>query len=469
MPMKGLLKLRGRTGRGAEAVGPVKLFAAMAAATFVLMLLLGLGGYIQAHLRHVPATMKGLTSGVPGELFMEMIAMESSVLPAPEGKLRFDGRDVANFLFRFLVDVNPRDPKSLLAGEIPGLQGRDPILLRASAADPDGPPPHDFGPRPMPAPGPGQSSETEPMPNPGRTSDPADTLEPGQTPDAGPGSTPPVTDIAPGDPTSTSPGPVGFPEIAGWSFERVREVVDNRHLPAPASGSAPPPAPAAEARARKVFIYHSHNRESFLPELADAKSPQEAYDADINVGLLGSRLAERLTELGIGAISSTVDYQTSVKNHNWNLSYQYSLETVKEAMAAHPELEYYLDIHRDSQGKKITTHEIDGLTYARVAFVVGQKNPNWKENDAFAADIHRRLEEKYPGLSRGIWGKDGSSGHGEYNQSVSPNSILIEVGGVENTLEECYRTIDVLAQVIADIVMDAERVDRPSDVPKEAV
>ena len=422
--MKWMPKRRSRKNRGTGTVGPFKLFAVMAVSTFVLMMVLGLGSYVQAKLLHMPAlTMKGLTSGVPGELFMDMIAMESNVLPASESELWFNGRNIANFLFRFLIDINPHDPKSLLASGLPGLSGSDPIVLRASASDPEGPPPQDFGPRQ------------------------------GKTPQ--PGSTP------------QDSSPATFPEISDWNFEQVPEIVDNRHIPVPASEQ--PPEPTEGARTRKVFIYHSHNRESFLPELPNVQSPNEAYDAKINVSLLGARLAERLTELGLGAFSSDIDYQTAVKDHNWNRSYQYSLETVKEAMAAHPELEYYIDIHRDSQGKKITTVEFNGKSYARVAFIIGQKNPNWKQNDAFAAKIHNRLEEKYPGLSRGIWGKDGSSGHGEYNQSISPNSILIEVGGVENTLEECYRTIDVLAQVFSEVIMDAERVDNPANVPKEEV
>jgi stage II sporulation protein P len=427
--MKWMPNRRSRMKRGTGTAGLVKMFAVMAASTFVLMMVLGLGSYVQAKLLHVPAlTMKGLTSGVPGELFMDMIALESNALPASEGELWFNGRNIANFLFRFLIDVNPLDPKSLLASELPGLSGSDPIVLRASASDPEGLPPLDFRPQPGKTPQPGSSAK---------------------------------------DP---NPSPATFPEISDWNFEQVLEVVDNRHIPAPASEQPPAPAESsAGTETRKVFIYHSHNRESFLPELPNVKSPNEAYDAKINVSLLGSRLAERLTELGLGAFSSDIDYQTAVKDHNWNRSYQYSLETVKEAMAAHPELEYYIDLHRDSQGKKITTSEFNGKSYARVAFIIGQKNPNWKQNDAFAAKIHNRLEEKYPGLSRGIWGKDGSNGHGEYNQSISPNSILIEVGGVENTLEECYRTIDVLAQVFAEVIMDAERVDNPANVPKEEV
>ncbi|WP_169082816.1 stage II sporulation protein P [Paenibacillus sp. PL91] len=36
------------------------------------------------------------------------------------------------------------------------------------------------------------------------------------------------------------------------------------------------------------------------------------------------------------------------------------------------------------------------------------------------------------------------------DQSLTGNSALIEIGGVENSLEESYRTTEVLAKVIQD-------------------
>src|SRR5699024_10168702 len=132
--------------------------------------------------------------------------------------------------------------------------------------------------------------------------------------------------------------------------------------------------------------------------------------------------------LGVGATNSTTDYSTSVPDFNYNFSYKYSQSTVREAFSSHPDLEYFFDIHRDSQTRDLTTTTIDGVEYAQLYFIIGQKNPNWQKNEAFATEIHSRIEEKYPGLSRGIWGKTASTGHAEYNQSISPNSILVEVG-----------------------------------------
>ena len=44
--------------------------------------------------------------------------------------------------------------------------------------------------------------------------------------------------------------------------------------------------------------------------------------------------------------------------------------------------------------------------------------------------------------------KQGLNVNGIYNQDISPNSILIEVGGVDNTIEEVYNTMNALADIL---------------------
>jgi stage II sporulation protein P len=184
----------------------------------------------------------------------------------------------------------------------------------------------------------------------------------------------------------------------------------------------------------------------------------------INVTLVGKRLASQLEALGVGATNSSKDYPTTVQGYNWNYSYKYSLQTVKQALAANKQLKFFFDIHRDSQRRKKTTATIKGKDYAQVYFIIGHRNPDWRENEDFANRIHEQLEKDYPGLSRGVWGKTAANGNGEYNQSVAPDSVLIEIGGVDNTLQECYRTADVLAKVIANLYWedaDAVKVSKP--------
>jgi stage II sporulation protein P len=237
-------------------------------------------------------------------------------------------------------------------------------------------------------------------------------------------------------------------------------VVNNQRTPkdyvppkvaisATAQPATPEPTPTISSK-NVVFIYHSHNRESYLPELKNTTNLDSAFSDKVNVTAVGARLGAALRAKGIGAVVSREDYRASEPAFNYINSYRYSLKTIKQAMASNHTLNYFIDIHRDSQRKPYTTVNIKGQNYAQVYFIIGYRNAHWKQNEQFAKQIHQRLERRYPGLSRGVWGKN--TGNAEYNQSVSPNSILIEVGGPENTLQECYRTADVLGDVIAEMI-----------------
>ncbi len=208
-----------------------------------------------------------------------------------------------------------------------------------------------------------------------------------------------------------------------------------------------------------VFIYHSHNRESWLPHLPDVTNPNQAFHHEVNITLVGERLAEELEKRGIGAVADTTDITRKLNEAGlpYALSYAKSKEVIEAAISEHEEIVFIFDLHRDAQRRDITTIEIEGETYARTFFVIGSRNSNYQKNKAFAQQFHDALDEAYPGLSRGVLVQP--IGHGEYNQSVSEHSLLIEIGGVDNTLEESYRTAEALADVIADLYWDAEKVD----------
>ena len=217
--------------------------------------------------------------------------------------------------------------------------------------------------------------------------------------------------------------------------------------------SAEKKAGTPDQEKNRVYIYHTHYTESFLPELKGT-DPNTAYDNKINIGRVGERFADSLEKLGIGSEVYTGGYQAE-----WNQLYQASREKVVAAMKQDKDLQYFIDIHRDSQRRGKTTKEIHGKNYARVALVIGTANPHWEKNEQLARKLHNKLNELYPGLSKGVFRKSRAMGNGEYNQSLSPNSLLMEVGGVDNTFAETYRTADALARALAEIHFDAVPVD----------
>jgi len=390
-----------------------RAFATLSLCSMLMFVLLGFGGMMQKQLAASPGqSMEGLAASLSNRLFQSLLSMELPHMEAVDSP--FETGRMAAFLLRFLTDMNPNDPKSLLAAEMPGMDRDRSVLLRPPVSG-EAEAPEDHGP----------IGEEEHTAEPGG--------EQGEEPGEPPGKGPETGTDSPASPEA-SPSPGRNPDDG--------------------------PAALSTGNRKVVFVYHSHNRESWYPELAPgAKDPNSGK---INVTLVGKRLVEGLEKRGVGSTHSPKDYPTAIEGYNWNNSYKYSLQTVRQALAANRSLEFFFDIHRDSQRRKKTTATIKGKDYAQVYFIVGHRNPDWRENEAFANEIHERLEKEYPGLSRGVWGKTAANGNGEYNQSVSPDSVLLEIGGVDNTLEECYRTADALAKIIAEVYWDGQRTVKAS-------
>lgn len=210
-------------------------------------------------------------------------------------------------------------------------------------------------------------------------------------------------------------------------------------------------AMAQEFDSKTVFIYHTHNRESYLPWLKGVESPNRAYDEKNNITVAGKKLGEELEARGVGTIVSTTDYAKIIPSYA--KSYAYSLKTLKNNLNRYKQMQYVFDLHRDSQPRKKTTVMINGKTYAQIYIIIGKQNPNWNQNYELGVRFHKKMEEQFPGLSKSVYTK--KVGNGDYNQSAFPNSILIEVGGVGNTKEEVFRTIEAMADVVSDMVYES--------------
>ncbi|QHS22546.1 stage II sporulation protein P [Virgibacillus sp. MSP4-1] len=204
-----------------------------------------------------------------------------------------------------------------------------------------------------------------------------------------------------------------------------------------------------------VFIYHSHSWEAFRP-LMDEKnvkpSDSSSIDSNENILLVGSMLSNELEKNGIPAIHDKTNVAKALNNKGWGYSDSYKLtrELIQTASTKQDQLKYYIDVHRDSAGKQVSTKTINGKKYARLYFIVGKEHSQYKQNLKFAQQLNSKLKEKYPGISRGIFPKDKYDGNGVYNQDVSKRAILIEVGGIDNNKEELQNTVEAFASVFKE-------------------
>jgi stage II sporulation protein P len=204
-----------------------------------------------------------------------------------------------------------------------------------------------------------------------------------------------------------------------------------------------------------VLIYQTHNQESFYSE-TNTNEPDKAWHDTNNITLVGGRLSQALKERNINAIHDKSDVMETMKQRGLTFaqSYEVSRKVVKKAIENNSSIKMAFDIHRDSGRRNYTTINLNGTDYARIVFVLSSSSENYEENKELADHLHSKIEELYPGLSRGVIVKSSSNNNEQstYNQDLLNSSLLLEVGGVENTLVEEYRTVDVFAEVVRDYI-----------------
>lgn len=224
------------------------------------------------------------------------------------------------------------------------------------------------------------------------------------------------------------------------TVETVNQIVENNKDIKPKEDMKP-----------VVYLYNTHQKEEY------SLSNHEIYNIKPTVMTLSYILKEELNKNNIPTIVEENSVSDILNMNNWNYasSYKVSRMLMEDAKNKNTNLKYFIDLHRDSVSKKISTININNKNYAKVLFIVGLENENYLQNLKVTEKINNMINSKYPNLSRGIYKKKGKGVNGVYNQDFNSNTILIEVGAEENTIDEVYNT----ALVISDILIEYIRND----------
>ncbi len=189
----------------------------------------------------------------------------------------------------------------------------------------------------------------------------------------------------------------------------------------------------------KVLIYHTHTTESFVISSGEAFS----NNMEKTVVALGDYLKKILeVEYGISVLHCQEVFDIPRRN-----AYEKARPAVEEILAGNPGIKVVLDLHRDGVSRSVTTTSVKGLETGRVLFVLGSNHQGWNNNLRFALFLQDALEEVCPGLSRGIRKQPFT-----YNQHLHQRSLIVEIGGHENSLGEAKRTIPHLAKALAAVM-----------------
>ncbi|WP_304544015.1 stage II sporulation protein P [Desulforamulus aquiferis] len=150
-------------------------------------------------------------------------------------------------------------------------------------------------------------------------------------------------------------------------------------------------------------------------------------------------------------------------------SYIESEKTARELVAKYPKMLAMLDIHRDAgKTREQSLVEINGNKVATILMVVGSDArrpfPNWKENYNFACQLADKLDELYPGLCIGVQVKEG-----RYNQFLHPGAVLVEMGTVENSLEEAKASGEMFAEALGEVLKEKLKAKEVTNLEEETL
>lgn len=195
-----------------------------------------------------------------------------------------------------------------------------------------------------------------------------------------------------------------------------------------------------------VYIFNTHQTEGYKSNFL------ESFNINNTVYLASHILGEYLHNLGIGVIVEKNSIVDILNTNGWKYgsSYKASRILLEQAYKENPSLIFFIDLHRDSASYERTVTEIEGKKYAKVMFVVGKKYESYENNLKLAKKLNEKLKKVDPSLSRGVLEKGGKGSNGIYNQDFNANTILIEVGGQYNYIEEVNNTLKVMADIIYD-------------------
>lgn len=204
------------------------------------------------------------------------------------------------------------------------------------------------------------------------------------------------------------------------------------------------PYPNIKPNKPKIYIYNTHQSEQY------STTNIEAYNITPTVMMASYIIREKLNNNGIETIVEENNVTDILRKNNWKYasSYKVTKTLMQNAYTKESSLEYFIDIHRDSVNKNISTTAIGDKTYAKILFIVGLENKNYEKNLNLTTNLNDLFNKHYPGLSRGIYKKQGTGVNGVYNQDFNDKTILIEVGGPENTIDEVYNTCEAISDIL---------------------
>ena len=207
----------------------------------------------------------------------------------------------------------------------------------------------------------------------------------------------------------------------------------------------------------QILIMHTHATEDYRLSAGLWYRPGDgarSTDRSINMCAVGRVMADTLNAAGL----NTLHDETLNDYPSYTGSYANSRAVVQQYLEKYPSIKIVLDVHRDAieteSGTRMApvwTGSGAGEQAAQVMIICGCDNggsvqlPNWRQNLRFAARWETAMEALYPGFTRPVL-----FSYRFYNQDLTTGSLLIEIGGHGNNLNEALRAGQLAANGLVE-------------------
>ena len=205
----------------------------------------------------------------------------------------------------------------------------------------------------------------------------------------------------------------------------------------------------------QILIMHTHATEDYRLSAGLWFSPDDgsrSTDRNINMCAVGRVMADTLNAAGL----NTLHDETLNDYPSYTGSYSNSRAVVQQYLAQYPSIKIVLDVHRDaieteSGSRMAPVCTVNDRQAAQVMIICGSDNgttvklPNWRQNLRFAAAWETAMEGMYPGFTRSVL-----LSYRFYNQDLTTGSLLIEIGGHGNNLNEALYAGQLAAQGLVE-------------------
>jgi len=194
-----------------------------------------------------------------------------------------------------------------------------------------------------------------------------------------------------------------------------------------------------------IYIYNTHQTEEYR------SINTNDYNVTPTVLHASYIFQNKLSDLGIKSIVEENNIKEILNINGWNYrnSYKASKLLAQDTLSKNPSIKYVIDLHRDSIPESIGKISIDNKDYAKIMFVLGKGHAGYERNLEMATRLNNYLKEFNESITRGINIKNNS---GIYNQDLSPNAVLIEIGGPYNDINSVSNSLELLAKIYKRIV-----------------